>query len=45
MFEAIAAGQDMAAPAVHTDCPTTLQAWMETSFKEAVAQIRSSTKV
>ena len=43
MFEAIAAGQDMAAPAVHkADCPTTLQAWMDTSFKEVVAQIRLS---
>jgi uncharacterized protein YbjT (DUF2867 family) len=46
MFEAITAGQDMAAPAIYqADCPTTLQAWMETSFKGAVAQIRSSMSV
>ncbi len=46
MFEAIAAGHDMAAPAAHkADCPTTMQAWMETPFKGAVAQIRSSVSV
>ena len=43
MFKAITAGQDMAAPVGNkADCPTTLQAWMETFFKEAVTQIRSS---
>jgi hypothetical protein len=42
MFAAITAGQDMAAPSVHkkVDCPTPLQAWMETRFKKEVAHIR-----
>lgn len=36
MFEAIADGQDMAAPVAHrAECPTTLQAWMEEELKPA----------
>lgn len=40
MFEAIAEGQDMAAPvAHHAECPTTLQAWMEQEFRPAFTNL------
>lgn len=42
MFAAITRGQDMAAPAERkAECPTTLQTWMETQFKAAVAQVKT----
>ncbi|MBC8102705.1 MAG: NAD(P)H-binding protein [Cytophagales bacterium] len=41
MFDAIAAGRDMGAPAPRRlDCPTTLAAWMGTGFGQAAARIR-----
>jgi len=44
MFDAIAAGEDMAAPiARRVDCPTALRMWIDTEFKRAVAQPRLST--
>jgi uncharacterized protein YbjT (DUF2867 family) len=43
MFDAIAAGQDMAVPVARSmHCPTTLRNWMESVLKMPVTQIRSS---
>ncbi len=42
MFEAIAAGRDMGAPAARrAECPTTLRAWMAGPFREAVLRRRA----